>query len=283
MSSLKTIAVVGAGQMGSGIAQVFAQAGCVVILQDAAAGQLEKARTGIEGSLKKFVEKGKCTADAAAHAIVNLRITTHLEDCRAADVAIEAITEQLAVKQSVFQALDALLAPTAILASNTSSIAIGTLGAATKRPAQVIGMHFMNPVPLMPCVEVIRADATSEATFQAVKTLVARLGKTMVVSKDRPGFIVNRILAPMLNEAAYALQEGLASREDIDTAMKLSCNFPMGPLTLADFVGLDTLVSILEVMHAGIGDPKFRPCPLLKEYVAKGWVGKKSGRGFYTY
>lgn len=283
MSAVKTIAVVGAGQMGSGIAQVFAQAGCRVILQDAVQAQLDKAMMHIQASLQKLCAKGTLTEDAAQAASRALSTTTTLSDCAAAECVVEAVTEQLAVKQDVLKALDACLPPAAIIASNTSSIGIGVLGALTRRPSQVIGMHFMNPVPLMPCVEVIRATATSEQTFQTVKQLVTRLGKVMVVAKDRPGFIVNRILVPMINEAAYVLQESLASREDIDAAMKLSCNFPMGPLTLADFIGLDTVVSILEVMRDGLGDAKFTPCPLLREYVAKGWVGKKSGKGFYEY
>lgn len=280
---IQTVAVIGAGQMGSGIAQVFAQAGFPVILYDVAQQQLDKAMAGICASMEKLVAKGKLTAEAAAAARKGVTRTTKLEACAPAHVVVEAAPEQLALKQSLFEKLDRLCKPEVIFATNTSSISIGTLGAVTKRPSQVIGMHFMNPVPLMPCVEVIRAEATTEATFQTIRGLIDRLGKTMVVSKDRPGFIVNRILAPMLNEAAYALQEGLASREDIDTAMTLACNFPMGPLTLADFVGLDTLVHILEIMETGLHNPKFRPCPLLKEYVAKGWVGRKSGRGFYVY
>ncbi|MBI2345769.1 MAG: 3-hydroxybutyryl-CoA dehydrogenase [Deltaproteobacteria bacterium] len=278
-----TIAVIGAGQMGSGIAQVFAQAGFPVILYDVAQQQLDKAMGGIRSSMEKLVAKGKMTTADALASAARLKTTGRVEDCAAADFLIEAVPEQFALKKTIFETFDHALAPKAIIASNTSSIAIGKLGAVTKRPAQVIGMHFMNPVPLMPCVEVIRSDATNDSTFQATRALIERLGKTMVVAKDRPGFIVNRILAPMLNEAAYALQEGLATREDIDTAMKLSCNFPMGPLTLADFVGLDTLVSILEVMEREIGDPKFRPAPVLKEFVAKGWLGRKSGKGFYTY
>ncbi|MBI4366244.1 MAG: 3-hydroxybutyryl-CoA dehydrogenase [Deltaproteobacteria bacterium] len=281
--SIKNIAVIGAGQMGSGIAQVFAQAGYRVILQDAAQPQLDKAAANIRASLQKLCAKGKLTEAAAQAAGHALSTTTVIADCAAAECGVEAVTEQLAVKHEVLKALDAVLAPTAIIATNTSSIGIGQLGAVTHRPSQVIGMHFMNPVPLMPCVEVIRATATSEQTFQTIQQLIERLGKAMVVSKDRPGFIVNRILMPMINEAAYALQELLASREDIDAAMKLSCNFPMGPLALADFIGLDTVVGILEVMREGLGDAKFTPCPLLKDYMAQGRLGRKSGKGFYDY
>lgn len=277
------IGIVGAGQMGAGIAQVFAQAGFHVLLQDVNEMGLHKAVQGIRGSLEKFAAKGKITAGDVESIMGLLKTTSQLSDFADVDVAIEAVTEDLKVKSQVFKSLDQTMKTSAIIASNTSSIAIGKLADMTKRPGQVIGMHFMNPVPLMPCVEVIMADGTTDATFNTIRGLVVKLSKTMVVSKDRAGFIVNRILMPMINEAAYAVQENLASVQDIDTAMKLSCNFPMGPLTLADFIGLDTVVSILNVMQEGLVDPKFKPCPLLLEYVQKGWVGRKSGKGFYQY
>lgn len=277
------IGIIGAGQMGSGIAQVFAQAGFHVVLQDMNELGLQKASLGMRKSLEKFAAKGKISPADVESIVGRLKITMNLADLADADVVIEAVTEDLKVKSQVFKSLDAILKTGAILASNTSSIAIAKLADVTKRPGQVIGMHFMNPVPLMPCVEVIVADSTNDATFNTIKDLIAKLGKTMVVSKDRAGFIVNRILMPMINEAAYAVQEKLASVQDIDTAMKLSCNFPMGPLTLADFIGLDTVVNILNVMQDGLADPKFKPCPLLVEYVEKGWMGRKSGKGFYQY
>lgn len=277
------IGVIGAGQMGSGIAQVFAQSGFHVVLQDVNELGLQKAVLGMHKSLEKLAAKGKISPSDVDAIMTLLKTTTQLSEMADVDVVIEAVTEDLKVKSQVFKSLDAILKTGAILASNTSSIAIAKLADATKRPGQVIGMHFMNPVPLMPCVEVIVAEGTNDATFTTIKDLITKLGKTMVVSKDRAGFIVNRILMPMINEAAYAVQENLASVQDIDTAMKLSCNFPMGPLTLADFIGLDTVVNILNVMQDGLTDPKFKPCPLLVDYVAKGWLGRKSGRGFYQY
>ena len=277
------IGVIGAGQMGSGIAQVFVQSGFHVVLQDVNELGLQKAVLGMHKSLEKFAAKGKISPSDVDAIMTLLKTTTQLSELADVDVVIEAVTEDLKVKSQVFKSLDPILKTGAIIASNTSSIAIGKLADATKRPGQVIGMHFMNPVPLMPCVEVIVAEGTNDATFNTIKDLIAKLGKTMVVSKDRAGFIVNRILMPMINEAAYAVQEKLASVQDIDTAMKLSCNFPMGPLTLADFIGLDTVVNILNVMQEGLVDPKFKPCPLLTDYVAKGWLGRKSGRGFYQY
>ncbi len=277
------IGIIGAGQMGAGIAQVFAQSGFHVVLQDVNEVGLHKAIGGIKSSLEKFAAKGKISTGDVSSIMDLIQITPSLEDLKDVDVVIEAVTEDLKVKSQVFKSLDQILKTTAILASNTSSIAIAKLAEMTKRPGQVIGMHFMNPVPLMPCVEVIVADGTNDATFNTIKDLIAKLGKTMVVSKDRAGFIVNRILMPMINEAAYAVQEKLASVQDVDTAMKLSCNFPMGPLTLADFIGLDTVVNILNVMQEGLVDPKFKPCPLLTEYVQNGWLGRKSGKGFYQY
>lgn len=277
------IGVIGAGQMGSGIAQVFAQAGFAVVLQDVNELGLQKATLGIHKSLEKLAAKGKISPNDVDSIMGRVKTTPQLTEFADVDVAIEAITEDLKIKSQLFKTLDQTMKTSGIIASNTSSIAISKLAEATRRPGQVIGMHFMNPVPLMPCVEVIVAEGTTDATFNTVKDLVAKLGKTMVVSKDRAGFIVNRILMPMINEAAYAVQENLASVQDVDTAMKLGCNFPMGPLTLADFIGLDTVVSILNVLQDGLIDPKFKPCPLLVDYVAKGWLGRKSGKGFYQY
>lgn len=277
------IAIIGAGQMGAGIAQVFAQAGFPVMLQDVNTMSLDKALIGIRGSLEKMAAKGKIPTAAVAATMDRIQPTTELNDLAKVDVVIEAITEDFKIKSQLFKSLDQIIKTSAVLASNTSSIAIASLAEQTKRPGQVIGMHFMNPVPLMPCVEVIVAESTTDETFEVIKYLVARLDKTMVVSKDRAGFIVNRILMPMINEAAYAVQENLASVQDIDVAMKLSCNFPMGPLTLADFIGLDTVVSILNVMQTGLANDKFKPCPLLVQYVQDGRLGRKSGRGFYQY
>ena len=279
----RKLAVIGAGQMGSGIAQVAAQAGLEVVLADASAELARKAVERLGATLGKLVEKGKLQAADRDAALGRIRPAGSLEDCAGADLAIEAIVEQEATKKELFRRLDALLPPHAILASNTSSISITALAAATRRPGQFIGMHFMNPPPVMQLVEVIRGLQTSDETYRDVLALAARLGKTTVTSKDSPGFIVNRILIPLLNEACFALQEALASPEDIDTAVKLGLNHPMGPLTLADFVGLDTCLFIAEVLHRELGDDKYRPAPLLRQYVAAGWLGRKSGRGFYTY
>jgi 3-hydroxybutyryl-CoA dehydrogenase len=279
----RKLAVIGAGQMGSGIAQVAAQAGLEVVLADASAELARKAVERLGATLGKLVEKGKLQAADRDAALGRIRPAGALEDCAGADLAIEAIVEQEATKKELFRRLDALLPPHAILASNTSSISITALAAATRRPGQFIGMHFMNPPPVMQLVEVIRGLQTSDETYRDVLALAARLGKTTVTSKDSPGFIVNRILIPLLNEACFALQESLASPEDIDTAVKLGLNHPMGPLTLADFVGLDTCLFIAEVLHRELGDDKYRPAPLLRQYVAAGWLGRKSGRGFYTY
>jgi 3-hydroxybutyryl-CoA dehydrogenase len=280
--NVATVGITGAGQMGAGIAQVFAQAGCAVIVHDPFASSLDTAQQTVRRSLQKLAEKGRLEG-AADEIFGRMAWTSRLTDFAAADFVVEAAPENVALKQELFTQLDTITKPHVVLASNTSSIAIGRLAESTQRASQVIGMHFMNPVPLMPCVEVIRGEATHETTFGIVRDLVKRLGKTMVVSQDRAGFIVNRILMPMINEAAYALHEGLATRDDIDTAMKLSCNFPMGPLTLADFIGLDTVVSILEVMNDGLPGKHYAPCPILQDYVAKGWTGRKSGRGFYAY
>jgi 3-hydroxybutyryl-CoA dehydrogenase len=281
--AIETMAVVGAGQMGSGIAQVAAQAGLTVILADASGDLAKRAVEKLGVTLAKLVEKGKLPAPEREAILSRIRPVASLDDCAGADLAIEAIVEVQAVKAEVFRKLDALLAPGALLASNTSSLSITALAAGTRRPDRFCGMHFMNPPPVMALVEVIRGLQTSDATYRAVVELAGRFGKTVVTSKDSPGFIVNRILIPLLNEACFALQEGLASPEDIDTAVKLGLNHPMGPLTLADFVGLDTCLFIAEVLHRELGDDKYRPAPLLRTYVAAGWHGRKSGRGFYTY
>ncbi len=276
------VGVVGAGQMGAGIAQVAAQAGLQVWLADASMELAERGLKNISAQLGKQVEKGKLEKSAADATLQRLHAAVP-SDLGACDLVVEAITEKFEVKRELFIVLDKLLPPEAILASNTSSISITALAAATKRPAQVIGMHFMNPVPVMKLVELIRGLQTSDATYARTKALAEQLGKTTVLANEAPGFIVNRILIPMLNEAVFALEGGLASAEDIDTAMKLGTNQPMGPLTLADFIGLDTVLAICEVLHKELGDDKYRPAPLLRRYVAAGWLGKKSGRGFHTY
>ena len=281
--AIERMAVVGAGQMGSGIAQVAAQAGLSVTLADASAELARGAHGKLAATLGKLVEKGKITAAEREQVLSRIRPAASLDDCAGADLAIEAIVENEGVKKELFRRLDALLPAHAILASNTSSISITGLAAATRRPERFIGMHFMNPPPVMQLIEIIRGLQTSDETYAAVMALAKRFGKTTVTSKDSPGFIVNRILIPLLNEACFALQEGLASPEDIDTAVKLGLNHPMGPLTLADFVGLDTCLSIAEVLHRELGEDKYRPAPLLRQYVAAGWYGRKSGRGFYHY
>jgi 3-hydroxybutyryl-CoA dehydrogenase len=277
------VAVIGAGTMGNGIAQVFAQAGHAVILRDIDEAALDRARAQIERSLGKLVEKGKLTAEARASAVARIEPTTEMSGLASADLVIEAVVEKLEVKRGLFAELDVLTPPATILASNTSSISITRLGAATQRPDKVIGMHFMNPVPLMALVEVIRGQATSDETTRTVMDLSRGLGKTPVEVNDFPGFVSNRVLMPMINEAIFAVFEGVAKPEAIDEVMKLGMNHPMGPLTLADFIGLDVCLAILEVLHDGLGDPKYRACPLLKRMVDAGWLGRKSGRGFYTY
>ena len=280
---IKTIGVVGAGTMGNGIAQVFAQAGFDVQLVDVAPPALDKARRAIEVSLRKFVEKGKISRSDGDGALARLATTTGLDDLGRADYVVEAVVENVEIKTSLFARLDALTPPDTILASNTSSISITTLGAATKRPDKVLGMHFMNPVPLMTLVELIRGHATSAESMAVASDLCTRLGKHGVEAADYPGFIANRILMPMLNEAFYAVMEGVGTPEAIDAVMKGGMNHPMGPLALADFIGLDICLAILNVLHEGLGDPKYRPCPLLRRMVAAGQLGRKSGRGFYVY
>jgi 3-hydroxybutyryl-CoA dehydrogenase len=281
--AIERMAVIGAGQMGSGIAQVAAQAGIEVVVADAAPELAKRAVEKLGATLAKLVEKGKLPPAEREAVLARIRPARALEDCAGADLAIEAVVENEGVKKDIFLRLDALLRPEAILASNTSSISITALAAATKRPDRFVGMHFMNPPPVMQLIEIIRGLQTSDATYEAVVALAKRFGKTTVTSKDSPGFIVNRILIPLLNEACFALQEGLASPEDIDTGVRLGLNHPMGPLTLADFIGLDTCLYIAEVLHRELGDDKYRPAPLLRQYVAAGWHGRKAGRGFYRY
>ena len=276
----ETVCVVGAGQMGSGIAQVAAVAGYDVTLVDVAPKQLDRARSGIEGSLAKLVEKGRVEPDAAEAALG--RIQTAGEP-GPADLAIEAATEDVDLKLRIFADLDRAAGDGAVLASNTSSIPITRLAAVTSRPERVVGMHFMNPVPLMPLVELIRGLETSDEAAAAVRAAAERMGKTVAEARDFPGFIANRILLPMINEAVYCLMEGVGDRESIDTVMKLGMSHPLGPLQLADLIGLDTCLAIMEVLHDGLGDSKYRPCPLLRSYVEAGRLGRKSGRGFYEY
>jgi len=280
---VRTIGVVGAGTMGNGIAQVFAQAGFTVRLVDVAQPMLDRARHTIEASLARLVEKAKLAAAARDAALSRVVTTTTLDALADADYIVEAIVEQAEAKRALFERLDALAKPAALLASNTSSISITVLGAATKRPDKVLGMHFMNPVPIMTLVELIRGQATSEESMQIAADLCRKLGKTSVEAADYPGFIANRILMPMINEAIYAVMEGVGTPEAIDTVMKLGMNHPMGPLALADFIGLDVCLAILNVLHEGFGDPKYSPCPLLRRKVAAGELGRKSGRGFYIY
>src|ERR1051325_4126357 len=278
---IKRVAVIGAGTMGNGIAQVFAQSGFGVRLIDVAQPMLDRARVSISKSLDKFVEKGTLAASDRDAALGRIATATTVDDLGDADYVVEAIVENADTKRALFTSLDAVARPEVILASNTSSISITLLGAATKRPDKVLGMHFMNPVPLMTLVELIRGQATSPEPMAISTQLCRTLGKTPVEAADYPGFISNRILMPMINEAIYAVMEGVGTPEAIDTVMKLGMNHPMGPLTLADFIGLDVCLAILNVLHDGLGDPKYRPCPLLRRMVAAGHLGRKSGRGFY--
>ena len=277
------IAVVGSGQMGNGIAHVFAVAGFDVTMIDVAPSALDRARATIEKNLGRQVEKKVIDASARDAALARISTNESLASAADATLIVEAATERAELKFTLFADLDRIAQPSAILASNTSSISITELGARTKRPTQVIGMHFMNPVPVMQLVEVIRGLATSNETTARVLELSRSLGKTPVEVNDYPGFVANRVLMPMINEAIYCLMEGVGSAESIDTVMKLGMNHPMGPLALADLIGLDTCVAILEVLQDGLGDPKYRPCPLLRKYVAAGWLGRKSGRGFHEY
>ncbi|MGE3843802.1 MAG: 3-hydroxyacyl-CoA dehydrogenase family protein [Vicinamibacterales bacterium] len=281
--TIDTVAVVGAGTMGNGIAQVFAQSGCEVVLVDAMPAALDLARSTIERSLAKLTEKGKLGAGEQERVLERVSLQTSLDAVGSADFVVEAITENRSVKLDLFGRLDAITRPDVILASNTSSISITTLGAATRRPERVLGMHFMNPVPLMTLVELIRGQRTSTESMAVAASLCTQLGKTGVEAADYPGFIANRVLMPMINEAVYCVMEGVGTPEAIDAVMKLGMNHPMGPLTLADFIGLDVCLAILDVLHEGLGDPKYRPCPLLRRMVAAGELGRKSGSGFYAY
>jgi 3-hydroxybutyryl-CoA dehydrogenase len=276
--------VVGAGQMGAGIAHVAALSGYSVLIQDVSQAQLEKGLRGIEKNLGRQVKKERITADAAESALARIGLTTEVARFDQAQLVVEAATENMDLKFRIFEGLAKHTSADTILASNTSSISITAIASHTARPDNVIGMHFMNPVPLMKLVEVIRGLATSDQTYEQVNAVAESMGKTTVLGRDMPGFIVNRVLMPYINEAVFALYEGIASAEDIDTAMKLGTNVPMGPLTLADFIGLDTCLSIMEVLHAGMGgDSKYRPCPLLRKYVEAGWLGRKASRGFFDY
>lgn len=280
---VKTIMVIGAGQMGAGIAQVCASSGYVVMLHDANREALEKGIQGIEKRLSKNVEKGRLSDEEKNATLARLTKATNLSVAKDADLVIEAIVENMTVKTAIFKELDEITPEHTILASNTSSLPITEIAAVTKRPDRVIGMHFMNPVPVMQLVEVIRGLQTSDETYEVIADTAKALNKTAVLVNDFPGFVSNRILMPMINEAIYTVYEGVATPEAVDAVMKLGMNHPMGPLTLADFIGLDTCLYIMEVLQEGFGDDKYRPCPLLRKYVKAGWLGKKSGRGFYTY
>ena len=280
---IRVVGVIGAGQMGSGIAQVVAQSGYSVVLQDVSEAFLETGLRRIQQSLERLQKKGTLNEEQVKEVRGRIRNTLDLAEMKDAQIVVEAATEDLNIKEEIFRRLDAVAPADTILATNTSSISITRIAAVTGRPDKVIGMHFMNPVPVMELVEVIRGLATSAETFQCVQALSKSLGKTPVEAQDFPGFIVNRILMPMINEAAYVLYEGVGKPEDIDTAMKLGTHQPMGPLTLADLIGLDTCLAIMEVLHEGLGDSKYRPCPLLRKYVDAGYLGRKSGRGFYSY
>ena len=281
--TIETVMVIGAGQMGSGIAQVCAQAGYQVILNDMKDEYYERGLSTITKNLSRDVEKGRKTEQEKLDILARITKSLTIEDAKKVDIVIEAAVENMEVKQTIFKQLDVLAPKHAILATNTSSLPITEIAAVTNRPEQVIGMHFMNPVPVMKLVEIIRGLATADEVYESVAEMTKRLGKTGVEVNDFPGFISNRILLPMINEAIYALYEGVATKEAIDDVMKMGMNHPMGPLTLADFIGLDTCLSIMEILHEGLGDSKYRPCPLLRKYVAAGWLGKKSGRGFYHY
>jgi 3-hydroxybutyryl-CoA dehydrogenase len=281
--TVQNVLVIGAGQMGSGIAQVCAQAGYNVKLNDMKQEYFERGLGIITKNLSRDVEKGRKTEEEKATILSRITMSLDLKDASDVDIVIEAAVENMEVKQSIFRQLDEIAPAHTILATNTSSLPITEIAAVTKRPEKVIGMHFMNPVPVMKLVEVIRGLATEDVVYKTVEEMTLKLDKTPVEVNDFPGFISNRILLPMINEAIYALYEGVATKEAIDSVMKLGMNHPMGPLTLADFIGLDTCLYIMEILHEGLGDSKYRPCPLLRKYVAAGWHGKKTGRGFYVY
>ena len=280
---VKTFGVIGAGQMGSGIAQVAAQCGLKVILNDIKAEFVERGLSGISSILARSVEKGRMPAEEKDALLANIEASTDIADMSAADFVVEAAIENEELKFEIFRNLDRICDKEAVLATNTSSIPIGRIAAQTGRPEKIIGMHFMNPVPLMKLVEVIRGIATSQETFRTTWDLALRFGKTPAEANDFPGFIANRILMPMINEAIFCLYQGIGKREDIDTVMKLGMNHPMGPLALADLIGLDTCLAIMQTLYDGFNDPKYRPCPLLRKYVEVGWLGRKTGRGFYEY
>ena len=281
--SIEKIMVIGAGQMGGGIAQVAAQAGLQVVLNDIDTGFIEKRIAFIDKTLARNVEKGRISEDEKSEILARLIPSTSLQDAAEVDFVVEAAIENMEIKERIFRELDAIAKPGVILATNTSSLPITEIAAVTNRPANVIGMHFMNPVPVMTLVEIIRGIATSDEVYQIVEALAKRMGKTPVEVNDYPGFISNRVLMPMINEAIYCVYEGVAEPEAVDQVMKLGMNHPMGPLTLADFIGLDTCLAIMEVLYEGFADSKYRPCPLLRKMVKAGWLGKKSGKGFYAY
>ncbi len=280
---IKTVMVVGAGQMGGGIAQVAAQAGYRVILNDIKDEFVQRGLGIISKNLARNVEKGKLSAEARDEILARIKPSVSLQDAKDADIVIEAAVENMQIKAKIFSELDAVCPEHTILASNTSSLPITEIAAVTKRPEKVIGMHFMNPVPVMKLVEVIRGLATADEVYKTVEEMSLKMDKTPVEVNDAPGFVANRILLPMINEAIYAVHEGVATPEAVDSVMKLGMNHPMGPLALADLIGLDTCLAIMETLHEGFGDSKYRPCPLLRKYVKAGWLGRKTGRGFYTY